>query len=214
MEWARARTREQKEQRVQEIVEATARLYKDHAFEDITFVAIAREAGFTRSNLYKYFKSKEDIFLEFLKQDLALWKRELADALGKSRSYSLEDFAKIWVQTQIDHGRLLDLISILHVFLEKNTTVENLVAFKTLVTKELESLSGLMIRLFPEMTPEKVLRFFHLQLAAAVGLHQMANLSEVQSEVLQKPEFKHFQVDFGLFFQDAVRYILKGLLTE
>jgi len=38
------------------------------SFEEITFVLIAKEAQFTRSNLYKYFNSKEEIFLEFIKQ--------------------------------------------------------------------------------------------------------------------------------------------------
>ena len=55
MEWKRARSDKHKEHRISEIVAATARLYKKHSFEEITFSSIAKEAKFTRSNLYKYF---------------------------------------------------------------------------------------------------------------------------------------------------------------
>ena len=61
MTWERARSEEQIEYRVNEILKATAKLYEEHRFEEITFVMIAKEAGFTRSNLYRYFKTKEDI---------------------------------------------------------------------------------------------------------------------------------------------------------
>ena len=212
MEWERARTREQKQQRINEIIEATARLYEKLDFEDITFVSIAREAGFTRSNLYKYFNSKEDIFLEFLKQDLVLWETDLTRAFEKGRNYSIGEFAEIWADKQVKHERLLGLIAILHVFLEKNTSYGNLIAFKSRVTEELRSLFGLLSGLFPGMTPDKSLCFFHLQLASAIGLYQMSNLSEVQNKVLSLPEFQHFKVDFRPFFRESVEYILKGLL--
>jgi hypothetical protein len=55
MTWERARTDEQKEVQVAEIVEATARLYENHSFEDINLPLIAKDAKFTCSNLYKYF---------------------------------------------------------------------------------------------------------------------------------------------------------------
>jgi len=61
VDWVRARSDEQIEQRINEIVDATARLYEENRFEDITFAMIAKEANFTRSNLYRYFQTKEEI---------------------------------------------------------------------------------------------------------------------------------------------------------
>ena len=89
MGWERARTEAQKQQRVSEIIDATARLYKKHRFEEITFVAIAKEAKFTRSNLYKYFNTKEEIFFEFLKHDIILWRQDLDTTLQKKKVYSI-----------------------------------------------------------------------------------------------------------------------------
>ena len=89
MGWERARTETQKQQRISEILDAAARLYEAHRFEEITFVSIAREAKFTRSNLYKYFSSKEEIFLEFLKHDIILWRQDLVATLQKKEMYSV-----------------------------------------------------------------------------------------------------------------------------
>lgn len=74
------------------------------------------------------------------------------------------------------------------------------------------TLSELLCRLFPKLTLEKVAEFLNLQLAAAIGLSQMTNLSEVQRIVLEYPEFEHFKIDFKVYFQKTVELLLQGLL--
>jgi len=212
MDWKRARSEKQKEYRISAIVAATARLYKKHTFEEITFSLIAKEAKFTRTNLYKYFNSKEEIFLEFLKHDMMRWKKDLVKAFQKDRAYSVEEFAAIWISVQIKHERLLNLISILYTFLEKNSSVQSLIDFKKRATEELMALSELLCGLFPSLTLEKVAEFLNLQLAAAIGLYQMTNLSEVQRIVLEHPEFEHFRLDFKVYFKKTVEHVLRGLL--
>ena len=113
MTWKRARSEEQKERRVAAIVTATARLYEKRAFEDISFALIAREAKFTRSNLYKYFRTKEEIFLELLGRDLVQYSRDLVKALGENEACNIAEFACIWTNTLIKHDRMLRLFAIL-----------------------------------------------------------------------------------------------------
>jgi AcrR family transcriptional regulator len=212
MTWQRARSEEQKEHRVSEIVDATARLYRKHSFEEISFALIAKEAGFTRSNLYKYFHSKEDIFLEFLRHDLVLWRKDLLKAYGGRKIRSVKTFASVWVETLSRHKRLLDLLSILNSFLEKNVTEDTLVDFKRSVNSEVQVMSGLLCKIFPTLTPEKVGEFLELQLAAAIGLYQITNLSEIQRKVLEYPEFRHMKVDFNDYLKKAVEYLLREIL--
>ena len=95
MEWQRARSEEQKQQRVSEIIDATARLYKKHSFEEITFASIAKELKFARSNLYKYFNSKEEIFFEFLKHDIIIWRQDIVAILQKKKGCSVGEFASV-----------------------------------------------------------------------------------------------------------------------
>ena len=213
MTWQRARSEEQKEQRISEIVHATARLYSKHRFEEISFTLIAREAGFTRSNLYKYFSCKEEIFLAFLKQDIIAWRKDLVKSFSGRKSHSAETIASLWVESLLRHRRLLDLLSVMPSFLEKHVTEERLVDFKRCANDELQVLSELLCRTFGALTPEKVGEFVELQMATAIGLYQITNLSEVQEKVLEYPEFRHMKADFKGCLQKAVEYFLQGLTT-
>ena len=133
-------------------------------------------------------------------------------AYQKDKAYSVEEFAAIWIKVQIKHERLLNLISILYISLEKNSSVQSLVDFKKEANKELMALSELLCGLFPSLTLEKVAEFLNLQSAVAIGLYQMTNLSEVQRIVSEYPEFEHFEIDFKVYFQKTVEHLLEGLL--
>lgn len=214
MNWQRARTDEQKEQRVDAILEATARLYESSSFEKITLAAIAREANFTRSNLYKYFRSKEEIFFEFLKHDVRLWRRDLVKNYADIFSCSVDTFADGWVKVLIRHKRLLRLVSVLYAHLEKKASRESLVGFKQMANQEFRQVSVVLCRLFPDLPEEQTLTFLQQQLAASIGLYTMTDLSATQRQVLEMPEFQHFQLDFADSFRLAVTYLLKGLLAS
>lgn len=214
MAWERARSEKQKGLRVSEIVNATAKLYKTHRFEEVSFALIAKEAKFTRSNLYKYFNSKEEIFLELLKHDMILWRKRVLKAYEKEKALSVEEFASIWVKVMMKHERLLDLISVLFTFLEKNSSIQSLFDFKKRITDELAILSNFLCSLFPSLTVEKAVEFINLQMALATGLFPMTNLSEKQRKVLENDEFKHLKMDFELSFENAIKYLLNGALDR
>jgi len=211
MNWQRARTDEQKEQRIVAILEATARLYESSTFEKITLAAIAREASFTRSNLYKYFRSKEEIFFEFLKHDVRLWRRDLVDQYAGISACTVESFADIWVKVLVRHERLLRLVSVLYAHLEKKASRESLIGFKHMANHEFGELSTVLCRFFPDLTSEQALTFLQQQQAASIGLYTMTDLSATQRQVLEMPEFQHFQLDFAESFRSAVIYLLSGL---
>jgi len=212
MEWERARSEEQKELRIAEIVAATERLYKKYSFEEITFVLIAEEANFTRSNLYKYFNSKEEIFLEFLKQDIILWRKDIVKTYKKKKRYSAEEFVSVWVEILNRHNRMLDLLSILFHFLEKNSSLEGVTTFKFAIKHELAILIELLCDIFPNLRPEKAAEFIYLYTSTAIGLYQMTNYTEVQLKAMENPELSDMKIEFNTYFEDAVKYLLQGLL--
>jgi AcrR family transcriptional regulator len=213
MEWQRARTEEQKEQRILEIVSAAARLYRKHCFEQINLTMIAKEASFTRSNLYKYFSSKEEIFLEFLKQDIIIWRKHLVKICQPLEGSSIETFAETWVSLLSEHKRLLDLLSLMPTYLEKNVSEETLAQFKRELISEIAIVSETLCQIFPKLDAEKCGQFIELSMASAIGLYQLTNLSPVQQKVLEYPEFQHFKMDFKDCQQKTVEALLEKLLN-
>lgn len=211
--WERARTDEQKEQRIAEIISATERLYENNCYGEITFVSIAKEANFTRSNLYKYFSTKEEIFLEFLKQDIIKWRKDLVRSFGKKKKYSVKEFAKLWVKILIKHKRLLELMAIMFIYLERNVSVETFMDFKFGTKCEMESVSELLLRIFPKLSQESAGKFIYLQMGSAVGLSQMTDYNEVQLEALKHPDLCQLKADFKPLYTESVEYLMNGLLT-
>ena len=69
MGFIRARSEEQKQVRIQQIIDAAASLYEEVGYDKVTFSQIGRKVSFSRLNLYTYYHCKEDIFLTLLLQD-------------------------------------------------------------------------------------------------------------------------------------------------
>src|SRR3954453_18738297 len=63
--------------RRQRIVEAAARLFADAAYAEVHMDAIAAEAGVAKPTLYRYFATKEELFIEALEQTLTRLRGEI-----------------------------------------------------------------------------------------------------------------------------------------
>ena len=61
MDFVRARSKEQKDQRFQEIMRVTDTLFHASTFHAISLTTIAEALGWSRGNLYKYVTTKEEI---------------------------------------------------------------------------------------------------------------------------------------------------------
>ena len=58
--------------RKDEIVNACAQLYETMSFKDITLRDIGARTSFTRTSIYNYFQTKEEIFLALMQREYEL----------------------------------------------------------------------------------------------------------------------------------------------
>lgn len=56
-----------------EIINACAKLYETTCFKELTLKDMAKATSFTRTSIYNYFQTKEEIFLALLEREYALW---------------------------------------------------------------------------------------------------------------------------------------------
>ena len=59
--------------RKDEIISACEKLYQSIGFKEVTLKEIATITSITRTSIYNYFQTKEEIFLEILKREYLLW---------------------------------------------------------------------------------------------------------------------------------------------
>ena len=69
--------------RKDEIINACAALYETMSFKEITLKEIGRQTSFTRTSIYNYFQTKEEIFLALMQREYEAWADDL-EALGGS----------------------------------------------------------------------------------------------------------------------------------
>ena len=85
--------------RKEEIIQACACLYQTMSFREITLKEIGEKTTFTRTSIYNYFHTKEEIFLALLQQEYETWGEDLAALPETHTALTAEEFAGALART-------------------------------------------------------------------------------------------------------------------
>ena len=97
--------------RKDEIINACAALYETMSFREITLKEIGRQTSFTRTSIYNYFQTKEEIFLALMQREYESWICDLEHLHDGSDTLSAEEFSAGLAHTLERRERLLKLMS-------------------------------------------------------------------------------------------------------
>jgi AcrR family transcriptional regulator len=136
--FTRARKPEEKESRRAHVL-ATARamLTSGTPLQELGLNELARRAKMTKSNLYRYFESREHVLLELLRDEWFAWYAQMTATwqAPEKKASALRHLTDHVCHTLAAHPLLCELTSALPSVLERNLSEEAILAFK------LESLS-------------------------------------------------------------------------
>ena len=211
----RARKPEEIAQRRDSILAATARLLAQQAPDQLSLNAIAREARLAKSNVYRYFESREAIYLALLMQDLDGWVAEVRTALVPlAGSHQPAAVAGALATAAVARPRMCQLVSLLGSVLERNLSEQAIVEFKQQsLQRGLEVLSVLQAAL-PAIATVRLQDFMAYFLAQVGGLWPVCHPAPLVEKVLQRPELSLMKKDFALSLADSLHLMLAGLLAE
>lgn len=128
--YIRARSDDQKEERLNQIKEAADSLFAQMPYTEITLTTIADKLTWSRANLYKYVTTKEEIFLEISAQKMEAYFNTLISAFPEGNKYSPEVIAEVWAGILNANQDYLRYVSYLNPIIETNVTVDRLASFK------------------------------------------------------------------------------------
>ena len=171
--------------RCDEIVAVCAELYKSMSFKDITLKEIGRRTSFTRTSIYNYFQTKEEIFLELFKREYEAWTADL-NALERSHEgMTAREFAAALAETLERRGCLLKLMSMNLYDMEDNSSLEALVEFKRSYARMLETLSRCAAKFFPRLGEEGVREFVYGFIPFLFGVYPYTSLTDKQRAAME-----------------------------
>ncbi len=209
-DWQRARSREQVEHRTNEVLDAAARLFRSVPYDGVTLQMIAKEAGFTRSNLYRYFATKEEIFLFLYLADIRVWVKDVSESVGAN--LTPDAFAAVWTEITCRHRRLLELTPLLTLTLERNASEELYRDTKIAFADVLEVLTRVISKALPALEPNRIGEFIKFFQALVSGAWPMSKHTETQRRTLEELGMNSIVVDFPKLVSESIHAYVRGSL--
>ena len=140
MDFMRARTKEQIEHRQADIISACDTLFDQGGYDYVNIKAISEMTTITRSSIYTYYKTKDEIILDLLCQELTAWQEELLIWAQKTAPLDRAVFCKDFTSILLKNDKMLKHFCLLYTFLEINCRLEKLISFKQNVVPVMGSL--------------------------------------------------------------------------
>ena len=174
------------EARREEIVNACEKLYHTKSFKEITLKDIAGATSFTRTSIYNYFRTKEEIFLALLKREYELWIADLNKIIAENPTLTKEGFASQLAHSLEKRAQLLKIMSMNHYDLESSSRPEQLAEFKVAYGNSLRAVMHCLERYFPEMPIAEKQRFLYTFFPFMFGIYPYTFVTEKQRTAMEK----------------------------
>ena len=172
------------EDRKDEIISACATLYQKLSFKEITLQKIGDATTFTRTSIYNYFHTKEEIFLALLQREYELWIEELSAIEKNNSALTPEEFADKLAKSLENREQLLKLMSMNHFDMETNSRIENLIEFKKSYGNSLQAVKRCLDKFFPTMAETDKENFMYAFFPFVYGIYPYAVVTEKQRQAM------------------------------
>ena len=201
-DYIRARSPEQKQERMEAIMAAADKLFQKHPYHQITMGTIAKELGWSRSNLYKYAATQEEIFLALHSSKNRAWLEDLARSLENAPLQESE-FARLWAEATERHAGFLRYQEIVISIIESNVTFERLTQFKREFADMLAPIVSLLARQCG--TDENTSTELYLTLLfQAPGLYNHYHCADLTREAMKAAGLKPVE---GAFVESYAQFV-------
>jgi AcrR family transcriptional regulator len=214
----RARSDEQRALRSQAILDTAAAMLEEMPVGELSLNELSRRVGLAKSNVLRYFDSREAVLLQLLIASAREWIAHLAEeipsAVRRRAGFKrrAEQLASVVAGSLVDRPVLCDLISAQAAVLEHNVSVEAVRKYKLATMSSAEALADLVQRALPELSEDDVWRYVVgiWVLTSAVWPH--ARPPEAVREALAADErLRSSQLDFPNALEDYLTTVAVGL---
>jgi len=185
MAFKRARTDEQINERKKEIIIAAAKLFDRGGIDEVQFKAISEMTSFGRSSIYNYYKTKEEILLDLLSEEIIDWSFDIQDIIDTYDSLSKEQYCKLLAESFCKNPRLPKLLSILYSSLERNSSLEHLTEFKRQLFKYFVPFQESVSKYFGNSNYDDQYKFLFNSLVFISGLYPYTEMTEKQVKAMK-----------------------------
>jgi AcrR family transcriptional regulator len=172
--YQRARTPERKEERREAILEAARALALERSVREVTLGDIALRVGLAKSNVLRYFETREEVYLRLVLREWEAWNRAATDRLrAAAATPAAVGEALAW--SLAERPLLCDLMSQMSATLERNVSAEVAREFKGRTIAMVDELGVVVCERLPGLSPSDGRETVAAACVIVAGLWPMAN---------------------------------------
>ncbi len=204
MDYQRARSPEHKVERREAILAAARELAGERSVREVSLGDIARRVDLAKSNLLRYFESREDIFLQMLEREWDGWDAAVTRALAAG-----DDVATALASTLAARPLFCDLVSEMAPVLERNVSVARVREFEAGSLARVDAL-GEAVREHCELSAADARDLVAVALALTAGAWPLSHPPPQVAAMLDSaPALARAHVDF----EGRVLRVLRALIA-
>ncbi len=196
--------------RREEIINACEKLYQTMSFKEITIKEIGNTTSFTRTSIYNYFQTKEEIFLALLKREYERWIASLKQAMEQHTTLSKDEFADMLARSLEERPQLLKILSMNHYDMETGSRPEQLAEFKVVYGESLRTVSACLDQFFPGMAASEKQNFICTFFPFLFGIYPYTFVTEKQRKAMEEANVSYVFLSIYEITYNCVRKLLNG----
>lgn len=174
--------------RREEIINACEELYKKENFKDITLKQIGEKTTFSRTSIYNYFQTKEEIFLALFQREYEKWIEDLNKIYEKNERLMIEELANKLAHTIEKRPTLLKLLAMNLYDMEDNSKMEALVELKQAYGNSIKAVKRCLDKFVTNMNEEEKTNFILSFFPFMYGIYPYAVVTAKQKEAMEKAD--------------------------
>ncbi len=170
--------------RKEEIINACEKLYQTMSFKDITLKEISAVTSLTRTSIYNYFQTKEEIFLALYEREYDRWNEDLTKILDDNDKLTTEELSDRIASSIARREQLLKLLSMNNYDMEANSRPERLVSFKVAYGQSMENMRQILRKFMKGITDQEVESFIYVFFPFMFGIYPYSEVTDKQREAM------------------------------
>ena len=195
--------------RKEEIVNACEELYKTMSFKEITLKEIGNVTSFTRTSIYNYFQTKEEIFLALLQREYELWVKELNQIMAENSTLTKDAFADKLARSLENREQLLKIMSMNHYDMESSSRPERLTEFKVAYGESLHTVMRCLEQYFPDMSVSAKQNFLYTFFPFMFGIYPYTKVTEKQKTAMEEADVNYVFMTIYEITYNCIMRLLK-----
>ena len=197
--------------RKEEIISACRKLYETMSFKDITLKEIGKQTSFTRTSIYNYFETKEEIFLALFAQEYELFAGDLDRLLEQREMLPPDELSSELAHALERRPLMLKLLSMNLYDMEANSRMERLVEFKKAYGESSAAVDRCLKKFVPGLTEENRQTFLYAFLPFVYGLYPYTVVTEKQRLAMKEAGIPYVYMSPYEMAYTFIRTLLGGL---